>query len=450
MTGSWWRKIVLLSCQGLCFAAAGSTAQHVILITIDGGGAYQLDNSDLILPNLRKMMAEGAWADQGSETVFPSVTHPSHTTIITGVLPIKHGDLENELFDRTHDRTYSPNSLLHGEVVKAKTLFDLAKERHLTTASIFWPETVMDPAIDYNLMLRTTGKKHEVIENAWTKELRPDGVPIDVYTKVLDGVASTDLFDPLNTLALCDVIEKHKPNLMAIHLVTTDGREHRYGPASPLAQAAFNEMDGLIGRIVDATKKAGIYDQTTFIVTADHGFAAVHYEINLRAFFAEAQLLGKIKIYQPGWTPFVRLLPSFDQPTDGPKLQQVLKKLKGDVHILRVYQSDEYPTLGLPRYEDSDRIPGQYMIVSDIDTFLVDKEGQSTEIEKREKPAYTHGYLPQYPAMYPMLIFYGSGIQKGARLGHVHQVDIAPTVSQLLGLPPSSFDGQVLNGALAK
>ena len=274
--------------------------------------------------------------------------------------------------------------------------------------------------------------------------------PIDFYSKILEGGASTELFDPLNTLALCDVIEKHKPGLMAIHLVTPDGREHLYGPASAMTKASLEQTDALIGRIVEATKKADIYDQTTFIVTADHGFATVHYEMNIRPFFTQAGLQGKIKIYHAGWAPFVRLLPAFDKETDGPKLQQALRRLENNVHVLRVYQSEQYPSLGLPRYEDSDRIPGQYMIVSDIDTFLVDREGGSTELKKREQPAYSHGYLPQYPAMYPMLVLFGNGIQKGVRLGHVHQVDIAPTVSQLLGLTSLDFDGQVLTQALTR
>lgn len=444
------QKILVLACTAISVASYGSAAQHVILITIDGGAAYQLDNSNLLLPNIRKMIAEGAWADKGSETVFPSVTHPSHTSIITGVLPLKHGDLGNALYERNSGRTYPPNSLLHSEVVKVKTLFDSAKARHLTTASIFWPETVLDPSIDYNLMLRTIGKKETVIENAWTKELRADGIPIDFYYKILDHEASPELFDPLNALALCDVIEKHKPNLMAIHFVATDEVEHAYGPTSARAAAAFEETDALIGRIVEATKKAGIYDQTTFIVTADHGFAAVHYEMNIRPYFTRAGLDGKIKILHGGWTPFVRLLPSFDQQTDGPKLQQALSELQKNVHILRVYRSQEYPSLGLPRYEDSDRIPGQYLIVSDIDTFLVNREGNDTNLVPLEKPAYSHGYLPQYPEMYPMLVLFGNGIQKGVRLGHVHQVDIAPTVTKLLGLAPLDFDGHVLKSALAQ
>jgi hypothetical protein len=441
---------LFLACMVFSAARCVNAAQHVILITIDGGAAYHLDNPNLSLPNIRKMITEGAWADKGSETVFPSVTHPSHTSIITGVRPIKHGDLENALYEREYDRTDPPNSLLHSQVVKVKSLFDEAKEKNLTTASIFWPETGMDPSIDYNLMLRTTGKKETVIENSWTKELRANGVPIDFYYQILDHKASTELFDPLNTLALCDVIEKHKPNLMAIHLVSTDGREHTYGPTSQLAVAAFEEADALIGRIVEATKKAGIYDETAFIVTADHGFATVRYEMNIRPYFAHAGLEGKIKIFPDGWTPFLRLLPTFNQNTDGPKLRKALDALEKNVHVLRVYRSEEYPSLGLPRYEDSDRIPGQYMIVSDIGTYLLDREGDSTDLTPREHPAYSHGYLPQYPEMYPLLVLFGSGIQRGVRLGHVHQIDIAPTVTELLGLNPLNFDGTVLRSALAR
>jgi hypothetical protein len=202
-----------------CALVANAAPAHVVLITIDGGGAYQLENANLSLPNIRSLIALGALANHGSETIFPSVTHPSHTTIVTGVLPIRHGDLSNALFDREHDKVIPPNSQLHAESVKARTIFDTAKEKHLTTASIFWPESIEDPSIDFNLMLRTTGTKHAVTENDWTKELQADGIPISLYNEILAGKASPELFDSLNTMALCDVIAKHQPNLMAIHLV---------------------------------------------------------------------------------------------------------------------------------------------------------------------------------------------------------------------------------------
>ncbi len=259
---------------------------------------------------------------------------------------------------------------------------------------------------------------------------------------------NVQVLDYVSTLALCEAIEEHKPNLMAIHLIETDTEEHAYGPAHPMAQAAFTLVDALIGRIIAATRKAGIYDQTAFIITADHGFATVHYEMNLRPYFAETGLSDKIRLYANGWFVFVRLLPAFDAAADASKLRQALSRLHQNPHILRIYQSQEYPLLGLPRYEDSDRIPGQYLIVSDIDTFLVSAPDDSTALRRRERPAYSHGYLPQYPAMYPLLVLSGEGLKKGIRIGHVHQIDIAPTITRLLDLRPLNFDGRVLTEAL--
>jgi hypothetical protein len=50
--------------------------------------------------------------------------------------------------------------------------------------------------------------------------------------------------------------------------------------------------------------------------------------------------------------------------------------------------------------------------------------------------------------MYPLLVLSGEEFKKGARIGHVHQIDIAPTITQLLGLPHLDFDGRVLTEAL--
>ena len=42
------------------------------------------------MPNLRRFLKEGAYAD-GVQGVVPTVTYPSHTTLMTGVWPAKHG-----------------------------------------------------------------------------------------------------------------------------------------------------------------------------------------------------------------------------------------------------------------------------------------------------------------------------------------------------------------------
>src|SRR5262249_5333174 len=62
---------------------------HVIMISIDGMVPdYYTEPSKMGLrvPTLVQMKLGGAYAS-GVEGVYPTVTYPSHTTLITGVLP---------------------------------------------------------------------------------------------------------------------------------------------------------------------------------------------------------------------------------------------------------------------------------------------------------------------------------------------------------------------------
>src|SRR3982751_6459283 len=86
--------IALLLCN-FCFP---QRAAHVVLITVDGFRPdFYLDPSwDAV--NIRKLMEGGTHAN-GVNSVFPSMTYPSHTTIVTGVQPVKHGVYFNNMFE---------------------------------------------------------------------------------------------------------------------------------------------------------------------------------------------------------------------------------------------------------------------------------------------------------------------------------------------------------------
>ena len=84
-------------------------AKHVILVTIDGFAAYHLYNQELRLPNIRELIDQGVWV-ASSETVFPSVTHPSHTTIVTGVEPRLHGVIGNSMVNRKTGESFYPQT----------------------------------------------------------------------------------------------------------------------------------------------------------------------------------------------------------------------------------------------------------------------------------------------------------------------------------------------------
>src|SRR5688572_36433 len=78
-------------------APAKVPVKHVVLVSIDGLAASYLDDKRAELPTLRKLAAEGASA-RGMITSFPSVTWPSHTSLITGVHPAKHGVIGNAVW----------------------------------------------------------------------------------------------------------------------------------------------------------------------------------------------------------------------------------------------------------------------------------------------------------------------------------------------------------------
>ena len=118
--------------------------KHVIVISND---ALVYDDLETLkrLPNFSRLWDRMAIVKR-VRSVYPSVTYPCHTTMMTGVYPDKHGIVNNE----------TPELLCKSSVwhlfrkdIQGKDIFDAAREAGLTTASVFWPVTGNHPSIDY-------------------------------------------------------------------------------------------------------------------------------------------------------------------------------------------------------------------------------------------------------------------------------------------------------------
>jgi len=427
-----------------------AAAEHVVLISIDGFAAYHLYNDQLELPNIRKLINEGVWASS-SETVFPSVTHPSHTTILTGVDPRTHGVLSNGLVNRETGESFHPTNKSRTEVVKVATLFDAAKKAGLTTASFFWPETKDDPSVDYNVPeVFNKEKKADIhsVKPAFLEELRAAGVPIDYYFRWYGSERNT-AGDVILTEAAAHVLKKHKPGLLAIHLVSTDAAQHDHGPSHYLSKAALTNADHCVGLLRQAAVEAGIADKTVFIVGADHGFHSVFFAANIDPVFRRAGLSDKVNLNGGGWTVAVELTGRFEPNADMASLRKAFAELQRIGLVRRVITPDEMHSVGLTRYEESVYARGHYLLVPDIDTYLVvDPRSDSTERRQMEKPSHSHGYLPQHPRMYPSFVIGGAGVKRGVTIGHTRNMDIAPTIAELLGLKMTGVMGSVIRDAL--
>jgi predicted AlkP superfamily pyrophosphatase or phosphodiesterase len=68
-------------------------------------------------------------------------------------------------------------------------------------------------------------------------------VPVDQFESWRKIGSLTSMNDGLTTQAAVDVIRKHKPNLVAFHLVETDHEQHAFGPQHYMAKAALTDAD---------------------------------------------------------------------------------------------------------------------------------------------------------------------------------------------------------------
>jgi predicted AlkP superfamily pyrophosphatase or phosphodiesterase len=439
----------LLGSIGL--ATEAETSRHVILVTIDGFANFHLKNPAVDLPTVRALARAGVEAES-AETVFPSVTHPSHTTLVTGVRPLRHGVINNRVVNRVTGERFHVTNKARTEIVRVPTIFDAARQGRLSTASFFWPETRDDPSIDFNVPeVFTPESKGDIsaVPRAVLDELRDAGVPIDDYFRYYGDSFLMGTSDAVLAAAAAHAIKTRKPALLAIHFLFTDEVQHELGPDHYRAKAALTSADHALGMLVDAVRAAGIADQTTFIVTADHGFATVDKQVNVAPAFAAPELKGAVILHPQGWTLFVERTPAFDASRHQAALERAYQQAAALPGVARVVRSPEFHALGMPTYDESPFIRGQDMIVADVDTHLAaDANNPSTARVPLAPPRHEHGYLPGDPKMFTSLVLSGRGVRKGTTIGHVRSLDVAPTIARLLGIELKDVEGRVLTEAL--
>jgi len=131
-------------------ADARPAKPFIMLISVDGlkpEAILDAAHLGLKVPNLRAFQTDGVYAT-GVRGVLPTLTYPSHMTLLTGASPAKHGIYANTTFDpmNRNERGW----YWYAEDIKIPTLWDAATAARLTTANVYWPTSV-GAHITYNL-----------------------------------------------------------------------------------------------------------------------------------------------------------------------------------------------------------------------------------------------------------------------------------------------------------
>jgi predicted AlkP superfamily pyrophosphatase or phosphodiesterase len=419
-------------------------ADHVVLISVDGlRPEFYLDNS-WPAPMLQQMRREGAHAE-AVRSVFPSVTYPAHTTIITGTQPAEHGIYYNSPFepDGQTGRWYWEES-----AIQVPTLWDAAHQAGLGTASVFWPVSVGAP-IDWNLP--------EIWPLDWEKvdftdPLRRHATPkglVEELEREATGRLTPQNFS-FGRLTLDDrsaemaayLLASRKPGLLTVHLIGVDNSQHAEGRAGATLPRALAALDRCVARIVEAAEQVGILQRTAFIITGDHGFIDVHTRISPNIWLIDAGLMSsspdrgdwRATVHNTSAAGFLFLAEPEDSETLA-TVRSILDSQPAEVRSLfRVLEVAEMArlrgapdaTLGLAP------LPGAYISSSVEPPAVQPTDGAS------------HGFLPDLsPEIYTGLVAWGAGIEPGASVSMLGLDQIAPLVSSLLALEMPTAEAAV-------
>ncbi|MEY8349897.1 ectonucleotide pyrophosphatase/phosphodiesterase [Bacillus cereus] len=428
---------------------------HVIILSFDCLSALDLPILQE-LPHFRSFIKQGAIAKK-VEAIYPSVTYPSHATIVTGNYPNKHGVVNNTLLQPGRE---SPDWHWYRRSIKGTTLYDEARKANLTTAALLWPVTGR-AKIDYNLP--------EIFPNRpWQTQVLVSlfsGSPLyqlDLnhrFGHIRNGLSQPELDDFVLASAVY-TIQTKKPNVMFVHFTDLDTQRHYHGFSSKETVAAIHRHDERLGKIIQALKDSNIYQECTIIALGDHSALSENKAIQLNVLFRER---GLISVNKKGnlidWKAYC-------QSCDGSAYIHV--KDKNDIqtiqtvqHLLEeLLQNKQNGIEFILHDEDAkergadgnclfmlEAREGYYFTQNHTGDFI--KEIVEKDVTPSKKYTFgTHGYSPTKPNYETIFMAAGKGIRQGTSIPYMRLIDEGPTIARLLGLHLGETDGNVIEDLL--
>lgn len=442
--------VVLLGSTAPVVAKAQEAGKPVLLISIDGlrpGDVLEAEKRGLKVPNLRRFLKEGAYAT-GVMGNLPTVTYPSHTTLITGVAPARHGIVSNTTFD--------PRQVNYGgwywyaQDISAPTLWDAARAAGLTTANVHWPVSVGVKSLTWNMpQIWRSGHGDD---RKLIRALATDGLYDELEHDCgayADGIDEGVDADENRTKFAVRLIETKKPDFLTVYLAALDHEEHLHGPGSAEANAVLERLDTAVGKLVSAELAAR--PDATIALVSDHGFVATDTEVNLFRPFIEAGLIrlgadGKVTSWDAmpwpsGGSVAVVLARPDDDALTG-LVGALLEKLAADpqAKIAKVIGKAEIARLG--------GNPQASFYVDLKPGALAGNFAADAPLAKPSRYKGMHGYFPAMPEMRSTFLVMGKGVARGRSLGEIDMRAIAPTLAEVMGakLPDAQVPALKIGG----
>ncbi len=420
------------------------------MISIDGlkpEYVTQANAHGLQIPCLRSFLSNGTYAD-GVTGVWPTLTYPSHTTLITGVWPAEHGIYSNLEFDP--ELHYGDAWNWYAEEIRVPTLWSIAHNKGLHTASVGWPVTVGARDIDWLIPeYWRTGSPADAQNPADRLLIAALSHPRKLFGEIepvagpyMMGNDTTIHGDEIKTRYALEILRKYKPAFMTLHLSSLDEAEHTYGVFSAEANRTLEAIDGMVARL--AKQEFADDPAAVVLVVSDHGFMNLTHVVNLQIPFINARLLQ----YRTDPATKATTIAWKAQPWMAGGMAAIMLKDPNDVQIRNLVAAmlaklAADPNSGIAQVFHSS---GDHNGLAQLGAFpdaaflVVLKAGYyagfstSGNFVSRVGNVFgSHGFSPEYPEMRASFFALGAGVAHHRDLGIIDMRQIAPTVAHILG-----------------
>jgi len=445
---------------------------YAVVLVVDAARFDEFDPARM--PNLAKLMAAGTTYDHAWVGQLPSVTESSHATIGSGVLPKRHlilGDtwripgteqMSPNLLDSTLTRTgYIGKLIRQTGSPSLAALVDQRWPGSVTAAlsghKIYAADGLGAGAADFVAFGGSNAQKHYV----------PSGIPGRVPATAILKSPQLDLpayprtpgleDDWTTTLAL-KLLFKYHPRLMMINLPEVDTFGHLSGTDATVMQPLMVNVDHQIGRIVAAYQRAGLYNQTDFIITADHGMVPATHTVDAQTVKAIVDKAGGQMLYEGHgdsmsiWLKNPTAIPVVAKAlsdADVPYVNAVyMRNTSGKYQLVSPVSRLQAP--GLDKAYGTLLNTFDQAEAPDIELMYDENTITMTPLFQQIGRKGDHGGA-SWGAQHIPLVVAGPGIRAGYTSTYpARLVDIAPTVETLMQITPAHQDGVPLADAMLK
>ena len=230
-------------------------------------------------PNIARLMDMGTTYRYGAMASLPTVTLANHTAILTGCHPGHHGILHNAWVDRATGAqvvTNSPSTwptAMQWLDPSVETVH-LAVHRPVPGATSISINEPCDTGADYSIF--ELMRRGEPIDRPPAAEELPDAT--ERFVRPSKDYRWSSLIDHTAVDQFRGIWSGRyrgrswpTPTFTWVNFTLTDSAFHEGGPYSEMAAASVRDTDAAIGQILDAVERAGAWEDTAFVLVADHG-----------------------------------------------------------------------------------------------------------------------------------------------------------------------------------